>query len=357
MKVAFRTDASSVIGTGHFMRCFTLAVELKRCKAQIIFICRNLPDYLSKMLTLNGIELELLFSPQNEMQVDELAHASWLGVSQVEDAADSIEMLSKGEWDWLVIDHYALDYRWESLIRQRVKKIIVIDDIADRQHDCDVLLDQNFYTNMEERYKDLVPVHCQLLLGPRYALLRSEFREERNHVKPRKGSVKRILVFFGGIDNENFTGKAIDALLEIDLVGLYVDVVIGSQHPYKEKIETSCLKHGFCLHVQTNKMAELMANSDLAIGAGGSASWERCCVGLPAVLIAIADNQIDIAMGLDSYGACVFVGTSKTINISILRNAIVNIMNGQDQLNTLSKKSLLLVDGMGIDRVYKVLDC
>ena len=144
MRIAIRTDASSQIGTGHFMRCLTLANGLTERGAKIRFVSRHLPEHLRSMLAEKGHEFVSLDSTQNEMAMDELAHAHWLGVSQAQDAADSIRMLSDEAWDWLVIDHYALDIRWESALRRITKRIMVIDDLADRQHDCGVLLLQSF---------------------------------------------------------------------------------------------------------------------------------------------------------------------------------------------------------------------
>lgn len=357
MKVAFRVDASSQIGTGHFIRCLTLANALKQRGAQIRFVSRQLPEYLRDMLAAKGHEFALLDSAKNDAEADELAHAHWLGVSQVQDATDSIQALSDGNWNWLIVDHYALDFRWESVLRQSAGKILVIDDIADRQHDCDVLLDQNLYADMNCRYSGKVPAHCQLLLGPRYALLREEFRQMREKIKPRNEPVRRVLVFFGGVDADNFTGRAIKALSEICIVDLHVDVVIGAQHPCREQIEVACIQHGFICHVQTSRMAELAAAADLAIGAGGSASWERCCLGLPALLVALADNQINIAKALDWFGACVYVGTLKTASAPIMRNAIVSLLSTQNQLRVLSEKSYSLVDGLGVDRVCQEMSC
>ena len=194
-QIAFRTDASDQIGTGHFMRCLTLADGLKQRGAQICFVSCHLPEQLRSILVAKGHEFVLLDSVQNALALDELAHAHWLGGTQAEDAADTIRALSDRILDWLVVDHYALDFRWESALRQTAKKIMVIDDIADRQHDCDVLLDQNFYADMQTRYTGKVPSHCRLLLGPRYALLRDEFRQLHEHVKPCSGPVKRMLVF------------------------------------------------------------------------------------------------------------------------------------------------------------------
>jgi UDP-2,4-diacetamido-2,4,6-trideoxy-beta-L-altropyranose hydrolase len=291
LKIAVRVDASSKIGTGHFMRCLTLADALKERGARTRFLSRYLPEHLCSKLVAQGHEYSLLDMPPIEVSQDELAHAAWLGVSQAQDAADCIQALSDENWDWLVVDHYALDTRWESKLRQVAKNILVIDDIADRQHDCDLLLDQNYYADMGTRYVGKIPAHCQLLLGPRYALLRDEFRMLHEQVSPRSGPVRRVLVFFGGVDADNYTGSAIEALSTTNMTGIQVDVVIGAQHPFREQIVAACAQHGFFWHVQTDKMAELMAAADLAIGAGGSACWERCCLGLPALTFCTADNQ------------------------------------------------------------------
>lgn len=291
MRIVFRTDATGQIGTGHFMRCLTLADTLKQRGAQIRFVCRDLPLHLRDMLAAKDMEFVSLESDLTPPVTGDLAHSHWLGASQEQDAQAAVQALSDQSWNWLIVDHYALDARWESIMRGTVPQIMVIDDIADRQHDCDVLLDQNFYADMQTRYTGKVPEHCKLLLGPRYALLRDEFRKLREQVNPRTGAVKRILVFFGGVDVDNYTGRAIEALSEIDISGLNVDVVIGAQHPRLAEIEASCAANGFVCHVQTNRMAELMAQADLAIGAGGSATWERCCLGLPALAFCTADNQ------------------------------------------------------------------
>lgn len=354
MIVAFRVDASSKIGTGHLVRCLTLADALKQRGANCRFVSRHLPDHLRSMLVGKGHEFTHLDSVQNDKALDELAHAHWLGVSQAQDATDSTRALSDRAWDWLIVDHYALDSRWESTLRQLARKILVIDDIADRRHECDVLLDQNFYADVQVRYEGKVPAHCQRLLGPCYALLRDEFGKWREQVKLRTG-VKRVLVFFGGVDADNYTGRVIEALSAIGVPGLQVDVVIGTQHPCREQIESVCTQHRFVCHVQTDRMAELMAAADLAIGAGGSASWERCCLGLPALLVALADNQVDIAKALDSVGACIYLGTKETANTLTIQRAIANLSDMHDQLELISRHASLLVDGRGVERVCQEL--
>lgn len=288
-KVAFRVDASLQIGTGHVMRCMTLAEMLKQRGAHIRFISRHMPEHLQQQLQSNGYELHMLPLEESADQ-SRLAHAAWLGTTQKIDVQASVEVLSDTHWDWLVVDHYALDAEWESRLREVAGKILAIDDLADRQHDCDMLLDQNYYADMHSRYSGKVPEYCRLLLGPRYALLREEFRDSRKELRSCREHVERILVCFGGMDAANYTSKAIAALAPI-ISKVHVDVVIGAKHPAREFIRAECLRLGFECHVQTTQMAQLMAQADLAIGAGGITTWERCCLGLPSITIAVAENQ------------------------------------------------------------------
>ncbi len=356
MRIAFRADATSRIGTGHFMRCMTLAAELKRRGAEVRFVSRDLPAYLRAMLAEKGMEFVALRSETTPSPAGDLLHAHWLGASQDQDAQAAIQALSDHAWDWVIVDHYALDFRWEGALRQVARRIMAIDDIADRRHDCDVLLDQNLYADMQTRYKEKVPANCQLLLGPRYALLRDEFRRLREQVKLRTGGVKRVLVFFGGVDADNYTGLAIEALAQLAVPDLTVDVVIGAQHPRLAEIETECAENGYVCHVQTSRMGELMVAADLAIGAGGSASWERCCVALPSLLVAAADNQIEIARALDSSGACRYLEIFGTLTVAVMRDSIVRLLDSPDRLASMSRTAFALVDGVGVDRVCQELE-
>ncbi|MDH4199602.1 MAG: UDP-2,4-diacetamido-2,4,6-trideoxy-beta-L-altropyranose hydrolase [Spirochaetia bacterium] len=353
-KAAIRVDASSQIGTGHFMRCLTLADSLKKNSVQTRFVCRNLPDHLCRMLAGKNHELTLLNTVQNDQEMDDLAHAYWLGTSQTIDAEASIQALSDQSWDWLIVDHYALDIRWEGKMQKNAKKIMAIDDIADRQHDCDVLLDQNFYLEMDKRYIGKVPVRCQLLLGPRYALLREEFRQLHAQPRFRNGTVKRILIFFGGVDIYNYTTCAINAITRIDIPDLYVDVVIGMLHPFRNQIEAQCEQHGFICHIQTDKMATLMAAADLAIGAGGVASWERCALGLPAIVRIVAENQLECADALSSAGAIIKLSDSGDVSQDIL-NAIESLMQAQNQLISLSTSAYKIMESWTGNEVANIL--
>lgn len=351
---AMRVDASSKIGTGHFMRCLTLADALKQRGARTRFISRNLPEHLRSMLVAKGHEFVLLESIQNDMAAGYLAHAHWLENSQAQDAVDSLQALADEFWDWLIVDHYGLDFHWESALRQSAKKILVIDDIADRQHDCDILLDQNYYADMDTRYASRVPEHCTLLLGPRFALLREEFQQLHEQIKPRNESVRRIMVFFGGMDVNNYTGHAIEALSELDISGLHIDVVVGEQHPCREKIKSACIKYDFICHVQTDKMAELMMVADMAIGGGGSATWERCCLGLPTLAICTADNQQKQVADVARKGL-LYAPEIKGDLIQSIRKHTCALIENSYLRQFISHNCMQLVNGRGVLRVIAAM--
>jgi len=356
MRIAFRVDASPRIGTGHFIRCLALADALKQRGAHIRFVSRHVLGHLRDTLAGKGHEFATLNSNSNQEASDDLSNAHWLGTSQYADAKDTVQTLSDQTWDWLVVDHYALDARWETMLRSSAKRILVIDDIADRLHDCDVLLDQNYYVDMDTRYTGKVPVHCQLLLGPRYALLRDEFRRAREQAKPHTGLVKRALVFFGGVDADNYTGRAIEAIASIGTSDLQVDVVIGLQHPFREQIESACAQYGFVCHVETKRMAELMAAADLSIGAGGAATWERCCVGLPTLVFAVADNQQCMIEDAALQGLFYAPRSGSGITSS-LELHLKACLDNPRLLQVISRRGLEAVDGRGVRRVLLAIGC
>jgi UDP-2,4-diacetamido-2,4,6-trideoxy-beta-L-altropyranose hydrolase len=289
----------------------------------------------------------------NIVQPDKPDYSAWLGVEQSEDAEQTIEALGDFKPDWLVVDHYGLDESWEKGLKGHVDKIFVIDDLANRPHDCDVLLNQNLLDDLENTYKELVPQQCRKLLGPRFALLRPEFRRARETLRGRDGIIRRILVFFGGVDPTGETEKALEALEMLRRPDIAVDVVVGSNNPNGQKIEAICRgMNNVTFHQQISNMAELMAAADLAIGAGGTASWERCCLGLPAVVTIIADNQAESTRKLAQERRIILMGNSRELcpenylsilGIVLLRSTCEFIENG-----------LALVDGLGTSRTSAI---
>lgn len=351
MRIAFRTDASPQIGTGHLARCQTLADALAKRGAQVRFVCRHLTDGAAERLRAAGHEVMRI---DGAGEPDELPHAAWLGGAQAEDAARTCAALAGFAPDWLIVDHYALDARWERALRARVPRIMVIDDLADRDHACDLLLDQNLHVDMAARYVSRVPAAARRLLGPRYALLRPEFTAVRG--RRRNGGVRRVLVFFGGVDAANQTGRVIALLPRVLSARVAVDVVIGAAHPHRAGIEAACAQAGYGCHVQTGRMAELMAAADLAIGAGGTAVWERACVGLPALVWPVADNQREqVATAADAglLHAPLQVGDDDE---ALLRQIAV-LCDSPHLLHALSAAGAATVDGAGAARVCRALGC
>lgn len=349
LRIVFRTDANQQIGTGHFMRCLTLADELRRSHADICFVARNLPLYLQQMLAERGIQCIPLPETETTQETDDLPHAAWLKTTQAYDAEQTLAALGEGTWDWLVVDHYALNHRFEKPLRSVCQQVMVIDDLADRVHDCDVLLDQNFYQDQDQRYLSKVPAHCRLMLGPSYALLRPEFKAMRDKLKVRIGEVNNILVFFGGVDADNLTGQVIDLIISLNM-GFQINVVIGQQHPQKEKIQQLCAQNRFVCHVQTSQMASLMADADVAIGAGGTAVWERCSLGLPSFCLLTAENQRKQLNDLQS-AELVVAPTSEENAMTFLSTYLKCLGTSSNSLQVQSQRMLTLVDGLGVEKV------
>lgn len=347
MNVIFRTDASVFIGTGHVMRCLTLASELQAKGAWISFICRELPGNLCVDIENKGFNVYRLPNSQAQWSdnVQNTKHAQWLGVEWYTDARQTKVVLEKESCiDWLIVDHYAIDKQWEMEIRPYVRKMMVIDDLADRSHDCDVLLDQNLYENMENRYKGLVPRDCVQLLGPRHALIRSEFIAERVQLRKRTGDVRCIFIFFGGIDPTNETAKSLEAIRLMNRSDVSIDVVVGKAHPYKGQIMQLCSTlPNTTYYCQVQNMAQLMAKADLAIGAVGTAAWERCFLGLPAITLIIASNQVEVTESLAIAGVVWNLGWNTMITPELLHAAINKLMHEPNVLKKMGEKALRLM--------------
>lgn len=312
MNFFFRADSSSSIGTGHVMRCLTLAIALRDAGHSCFFICKNHEGNISNYILMHQFELfEINTKPYKENIECQPDHYSWLGSSWKSDANQTNAILKKREPDWLVVDHYAIDFSWHKEVLRNVKKIMVIDDLGDRCHVCNILLDQNLGAT-EIKYNMLVPKECKKLLGPKYALLRPEFYRLRklSLINKKKGKLKKILVNFGGGDKLNLTKKVLKKLSDINLPKyIQIDVILGPQANLDYKITSykNFFKDRIRFFKDINNMAELMMTADLAVSAGGSSSWERCALGLPSIIFAIADNQIEIAQNIEKSGAGIYL--------------------------------------------------
>lgn len=336
MRVVFRADASIQLGSGHVMRCLALADSLIRAGASVEFICRRAPGDLVDHI-----------SQQRGIEVHEATHSNVLT-----DADTSTQALLRGEKpDWLVVDHYELAASWQQQVRPYVGKIMAIDDLASRHHDCDLLLDQNLQDD-ERAYDSLVTRDCIKLLGPSYALLRSEFAAARATVRRHVGPVRRVLISFGGTDPTNETAKVLAQLRTSHFAERFrIDCVIGNNHPELAEVQALAARMPTVdLHVQSSNMAMLMASADVCFGAGGSTMWERCCMGLPTLAVAVADNQVPFGSRMHRLGYSYYLGDPREAEIDYV-GALRRALDEPNSLQEMSRRGMELVDGKGAERV------
>lgn len=431
--IVFRTDASRAIGTGHVMRCATLASALVAQGATVAFICREHEGHLCDWLEARGFLVRRLplndtaegefagfgqqagFSPElpgvdrfvhgsaegNSLTQDAaaehdgnqlanypgtysgthsanhlanhagnpapanpatLAHAAWLGCDWTRDAAQSVAAIDgmACQPEWLIVDHYALDYRWQRVVRTQVSRVMVIDDLADRQHDCDLLLDQNLVPQMATRYAQRVPLACTCLLGPQYALLQAQYADLRAQRKQRLDPPRRLFAYFGGFDPANLCGMTLDAFLALAqdpdaAADLQLDLVLPASSVHNAPIQRAAQPHAnIHLYSQLPSLAPLMASADLALGAGGATTWERLCLGLPSLVVIVAENQRESALEQQAHGLVHVLGALPQVERAQIQAALARIM--AEGVAALVPADLsAVVDGQGVARVLAAL--
>lgn len=324
LTLVIRTDASSVIGSGHVMRCLTIASNFRRIGHDVQFWMEILPGHLIDLVKSKGFVVTQQVVPA----------------------------------DLLIVDHYLLDIQWEKSVRTMFRKIVVIDDLANRQHDCDLLLDQNVVTNYERRYDNLVPAHCRKLLGPSYLIMRDEFIEARKRSSVRTGRVERLLVFMGGSDPTRETLKILEALEQVVTRFKHIDIVVGSSNAYCGEVKRRCEELQLQYHCQIDYLAELMEKADFAIGAGGTAMWERCYVGLPSSSTVVADNQQATTVMAAELGAVIHLGWHEEIDSARYLELLRQLPILGEQLTTLSQKGLNITESQGRPNAWiqRILD-
>ncbi len=339
MFFVFRTDASEEIGSGHIMRCATLADALQKNGHSVLFICRQLLGNMTDWLSARFNTYLLKGEPEDDA----------FETKQV--------ILVRGvKPDWLIVDHHQLDATWEATLKPVVQKLMVIDDLANRPHDCDVLLDQNYFPGMPERYQKLLPATADTLLGPSYALVRPDFLKHRPQAPLEPSSQKRILVFFGGSDPTHETEKALSALENLLSPNLHLDVVVGSINPRKEEIKRRCERtQNTTYHCQVDNMAALYSHANIAIGAGGISIWERCCIGTPSIVITVADNQVKIVESMAKEGYLHYLGNSADVSAKQIEISAKCMLENLDWQLALREKRMKLVDGQGTRRIIEYL--
>lgn len=372
MKIAFRTDASLQMGSGHVMRCLTLADALKAQGADCHFISREHPGHLLEAIGQRGYKVNHLVGPvqtaqtaiknivnQTLNQHQEPTHTAWLGCSWQADAQETTAILANLQPDWLVLDHYALDQRWEEAVAPHYRQLLVIDDLADRPHRCDLLLDQNLGRQPQD-YAALVPAHCQLLIGPHFALLRPEFAALRPYSLQRRQAqpaLRQLLITMGGVDQPNATGQVLQALKTCALPQeCRITVVMGLTAPWLQNVRELAAQMPWPTEVVVNvtDMAQRMADSDLAIGAAGSTSWERCCLGLPTLMVVLAENQEETAVHLQNAGAANCLEFSGLLHQD-LHAQLQGLIDQPEQLGQMSTCASAITDGLGVERMVATM--
>lgn len=359
MLIGFRADASIQIGTGHVMRCLTLADALRERGVQTLFFCRSQLGNLIGIIRQHHHEVVVLpdLSQMCEPPAGGRIYEAWLGTDWATDAAATCAAIGPLVLDWLVVDHYSLDIHWEQALRSHCKHLMVIDDLADRLHDCDVLLDQNLGRSGDD-YRSLVSKRTKLLTGPQFALLRPEFARLRPESLERRLNpiLKQLLITMGGTDKDNATGKVLNALQRCQLPeDLHITVVMGSKAPWLAHVRAQAALMRWPVQVLAgvSDMARLMVESDLAIGASGGTAWERCCIGLPSLVLVVADNQMPGAVALQNIGASFVI--EHVHGIETILNKLCTSADKQECLIRLSQSAAQVTDGNGVVRICEEL--
>ena len=348
-RIVIRADGGKEIGGGHIMRCLTLSEAIKRINinAEIYFICSEDVKGFDYLFNTSSINLNYIPS-KNSVYHSEF---NWLNDAQ------STENILKiiGKVDWVIVDHYKLDAKWERYIKNHIENILVIDDLANREHYCNIILDQT-YGISHERYRSLVPRDCVVLTGTNYALLRKCFSPNRKDIlefRNKESKEKKVLVSLGASDPLNYTEFIVDTILT-SKIKTTVDIVLGPINLNKEnlKVKYSHLENVRVFEsIEPEIMSELMLNSYVAIGAGGTSSWERCSCGLPTIILVMADNQREIAKQL------AFSGAVKVSDVNTLAEDFDNLLSAweYDPLKYIKsvEACLSVCDGYGTIRVAK----
>lgn len=311
--VAIRCDASVEIGLGHVMRSLTLAEVLRDTGVTARFLSREGRGSGIDAISSRGFDVVAL--PEAPFRDGALA------VPLADELARSMTALEGAEpYAALIVDHYALGESYEAAMRRHVSCVAVIDDLANRRHDCDLLLDQNLSALAPGRYDALLPAGCVRLLGPQYALLRAEFRTA---ARREFGPVRQVLISFGGFDEGDRSTEALAAVREALGPGVLITVVLAATAPHAARVAVACRRDPNARFVGgTERVAELMAAADIAVGAGGTGVWERASMALPSIVVSVADNQKEAAAACADAGMLVWLGDARTIGRQQLVDAV-----------------------------------
>jgi UDP-2,4-diacetamido-2,4,6-trideoxy-beta-L-altropyranose hydrolase len=364
MNVVIRTDASTRMGSGHVMRCLTLADALVSRGAKVSFVSRELPGHMTDSVRSQGYDVDLLPAPKSTFSArsDDVSHAEWLGVDWRQDGSETKAVLESKQIDWLIIDHYAIDHRWEDLLRPVVSNVMVIDDLADRNHRCELLLDQTF-GRQDSAYQGRVNTGCRLVLGSRYALLRPEFELARpGALKKRKefDGIEQVLISMGGTDPDNVSEIVLSGLEKVRWESSpQIHIVLGPHAPHLEAIQLLAKESQLSIEVLVgaSNMAELMVHAEIAFGSCGTTSWERCCLGLPSLTTINAENQRQVFEELARREAIFSLGDHTKLTPALVAAKVNEFLATPKRYGRMAETSAKICDGQGVKRVMESLLC
>lgn len=336
MDVVIRVDASQAIGTGHVRRMIALATALRRAGADVRFVTRDLGLDLASDLC--DFPVVTLSSPMSTAVTSTIAHAQWAGIDEIDDATETIGALAGTAPDWIVVDSYAFGAAWHTSVRDATgARIVAIDDLADRPLAADLIIDHNYSPLGAAKYNDVAP-GTPVLIGSRHALLGAAYADAPRHVV--KPVVRSIGIFMGGVDAVAATGTVLDALDGLDCA---IEVATTSANPHLPTLRA----RGVRIVCDLPDLAGFFARHDLQIGAGGGASWERCCIGAPTLLLAVADNQratVPILAELGVVATCAF-------DPAAIRTTVEALISAPDRRHAMADRARALVDGKGALRI------
>jgi UDP-2,4-diacetamido-2,4,6-trideoxy-beta-L-altropyranose hydrolase len=332
--VIFRADASAALGAGHVMRCLALVSTFLANGWSVGFAATA--DTFATVPSLTAMNEHLVLPAPAEQELAALA-SRWPGGADI-----------------LVVDHYRRGAVFERACRSWARRIVVIDDLADRSHDADVLVDSS--TRTADSYSQLVPTHCRVLVGSAFALIRPEFERERAAALARRDGrpVGGILVSFGLTDDQNATALALTALGLAGFDGA-IHVVLGSAAPNLAAIRQK-IGCNATLHVEPPDMAVFMRDADLAIGASGATAWERCCLGLPSIILITAKNQRGIAETIAEAGAGINLGPIEGITAGQLAAHVRSFVADAARRRQIAQSAGCLIDAQGAQRIFSAMN-
>lgn len=353
MNVFLRADSSLSIGSGHIIRCLNLARGLEKAGARCCFISKDHPGNILEKIKQEKFPVKVI-TVSNESSTYIRDEKSWLNGNPADDAEKFIDLIIKDCFypDIIIVDHYSLDHEWEAIVKARFPEahLVVIDDLCNRPHCSDLLIDQTYKRSAKE-YAQFNKKEGKILTGAKYALLNPAFSKLRNQSIARKTDIivpKKLLLTMGGVDAHNVAGKVLEFLEQSFFENLEkITIVLGAACPHRAEIISLANKSKYDVDVLVNvsNMAELMMEHDFAIGAMGGTTWERCAMGLPAINVAIADNQKTIANNLANAGAIVlYADNFNAVDLNVALNDLLAHYHEQRLL------AMNICDGQGLYR-------